>query len=115
MRPLSVTILAWVYIATGIVGFVYHFNEARTRGFQPEDVWIELVEVLVIVCGAYLLRGQNWARWLGLAWIASHVVLSAFHGFREFAIHCVFCAVIAWILFRPEAGRYFRGARRETT
>ena len=34
---------------------------------------------LAIVCGVFLLRGHNWARWLALAWIAFHVVLSAFH------------------------------------
>ena len=26
-RPLSVTILAWVYIGMGTVGFVYHLRE----------------------------------------------------------------------------------------
>ena len=27
MRPLSVTILAWVYIGVGTIGFVSHFTE----------------------------------------------------------------------------------------
>jgi hypothetical protein len=56
-----------------------------------------------------MLRGHNWARWVALAWIAFHVVLSAFHAFGEFAIHAVFCAVIAWFLFSPAPARYFRG------
>jgi hypothetical protein len=72
---------------------------------------VELTELTAILCGAFLLRGQNWARWLALAWIAFHVVLSMFHPFRELAIHGLFFVVIAWILFRSESGRYFRGVQ----
>lgn len=115
-RPLSVTILAWVYIGMGTVGFVYHLTELQaTNAFQYDGMWVELIRIVAIICGAFMLRSHNWARWLALAWISFHVVLSAFHSFHEFAIHCLFCAVIAWYLFRPEAGRYFRGARIELT
>jgi hypothetical protein len=31
MRPLSVTILAWVYIGVGTIGFVSHFTEIHAR------------------------------------------------------------------------------------
>jgi len=34
-------------------------------------------------------------------WMAFHVVLSAFGTFHELAIHSLFCAAIAWLLFRP--------------
>lgn len=112
--PLSITILGCVYIAVGAIGFISHFTEFLGRSaFQYDAVWIELTESLAIICGIFLLRGQNWARWLALVWIAFHVVLSAFHALPEFAIHCVFCAVIAWFLFRPAAGRYFGNARIE--
>ncbi|MBZ5591237.1 MAG: hypothetical protein LAP39_03305 [Acidobacteriia bacterium] len=110
-RPLSVTILGCVYLAVGTIGFAYHFTELLA--FQHDVVWEELVRLLAIICGAFMLRGHNWARWVALAWITCHVILSAFHAFSEFAVHCLFCAVIAWILFRPEAARYFRGARVE--
>ncbi len=109
-RPLSVTILACVYIAVGAIGFAYHFTELRHAGaFSYEALLVELVEVLAILFGAFMLRGRNWARWLALAWIAFHVILSAFHAFPEFALHALFCAVIAWILLRPIAARYFTG------
>lgn len=111
-RPLSVTILGCVYLLVGTVGFVYHFIDYRAKNaFRSDDVWVELVRFLAIICGAFMLRGHNWARWLALAWIATHVILSAFHGLGEFAIHCLFCAVIAWFLFRPNAERYFRRSR----
>jgi len=115
-RPLSVTVLAWVYIVVGTVGFVHHWTE-----FQPGDAFhydfigIELIRLLAIVCGVLLLRGHNSGRWLALAWIAFHVILSAFHALGEFAIHGLFCAAITWVLLRPQAARYFRGAPIEPT
>ena len=112
-RPLSITILACIYLAVGVIGFAFHFRELLAG--HPDAVAIELTEFVAIVCAVFLIRGYNWARWLALVWIAFHVVLSAFHAIPELAIHAVFCAVIAWILFRPEAARYFRGVRMEAT
>lgn len=112
-RPHSVTILACVYLAVGTIGFAYHFRELLV--LQDEGIWVELSEFLAIVSGAFMLRGHNWARWLALAWIACHVILSAFDAFHALAIHSLFCAVIAWFLFRPNAARYFRGVRIESS
>ena len=97
-RPLPVTVIACVYIVMGAVGFVYHLGDS---------VWVELLRLAAIVCGAFMLRGCNWARWLAVAWIGFHVVLSAFHTLSEFAIHVLFFAAIAYALFRPTANRYF--------
>lgn len=111
-RPLSVTILSWVYIAMGAVGFAYHVPELHANNaLQFDGVWIELVRLLAVVAGAFMLRGQNWARWLALAWIAFHVIVGALHSVQQFSIHALFCAVIAFFLFRPQATRYFRAAR----
>jgi hypothetical protein len=112
-RPLSVTIVACLYLAVGTIGFIVHFRELLDR--HPDAVGMEVTEAIAILCGVFLLRGDNWARWLALAWIAFHVVLSAFHGIPELAVHALFCAVIAWLLFRREAARYFRRARVEPT
>ena len=111
-RPLSVTIVACLYLAVGAIGFIAHFRELLA-GHQ-DAVGIEVTEAIAILCGVFLLRGQNWARWLALAWIAFHVVLSAFHTIPELVIHAMFCVVFAWVLFRPEAARYFRGVPEET-
>ncbi len=107
-RPISVTILACVYLVVGAIGFAYHFRELMS--LQQDSVWAELTELLAIVSGAFMLRGHDWARWLALAWMVFHVVLSAFHSSREFAVHSLFCAVIAWILLRSPATQYFRSA-----
>jgi hypothetical protein len=108
-RPLSVTIIGCVYIVMGTIGFVYHFIEFKAQ--HPDIIWIELLRLIAIVCGVYMLRGHNWARWLALGWIAYHVILSAFHTLSELAIHSLVCAILAYSLFRPAATRYFRATR----
>jgi hypothetical protein len=112
-RPISITILAGVYIAIGIMGFAYHFRELL--GLQQDSVWVELVEVIAILCGVFMLRGRDWARWLALAWIAFHVVVSAFNSMHQFLMHSLICALIAWVLLHPTAARYFRLAPVEPT
>ena len=101
-RPVSVTIIAWVYIAVGVGGFAVHFHDLR----RVDTLEVELTELLAALSGVFILRGQNWARWLALAWIAAHTIFSAFNSFPEFAVHAVFTGIIGWVLFRP-AARYF--------
>jgi len=110
-RPLSVTIIALLYLAVGIAGFVGHGYEAlRATPFPTDAIAIEITEFAAIIGGAFMLRGQNWARWLAVAWMALHVVISVFHPLRELAIHVVFLVLISWILFRPDASQYFRNS-----
>ncbi len=114
-RPLAVTIIALIYIAVGAGGFVDHFHGLREGSlFRFDGAGIELVELVALACGVFLLFGRNWARWLAVAWIGFHVILSAFNSLTQCAVHAVFCAAIAWILFRPDASRYFRGAPVKT-
>lgn len=108
-RPLSVLVLGWLYIATGVIGLAVHLAGWRQqRSFQSDMIWIFVTELLAIAAGAYVLRGSNWARWLAVAWIAFHVVISAFNSWSQFAVHSLLCAAFAYLLFRPEATRYFR-------
>lgn len=105
-RPLSVTLIACLYILVGIATLIGHFHDFVTR--QPDWGWILTTELLAIVIGAFLLRGQNWARWLALAWIAFHVDISVHGPLRVLVIHSVFFVLIAWALFHAAARRYFR-------
>ncbi|HVW77563.1 MAG TPA: hypothetical protein VHB45_08110 [Alloacidobacterium sp.] len=102
--PVAVWVIAGLYIAVGCAGFVYHFHQFR----DPDGIWIAITELLAILAGSFLLVGRNWARWLALAWMAFHVVLSGFHAMREFAVHSVIFALIAWLLFSRPVSRYFR-------
>ena len=110
-RPIYVTIIGWLYIVMGVVGFAYHFSElAAPHAVAYDAIWVELVRLVAVVSGMYLLRGHNWARWLAVAWIGFHVILSAFHTLPELAVHAVFFAMLAYLLFRPTATRYFQAA-----
>ncbi|MGH9699144.1 MAG: hypothetical protein ACRD5R_11795 [Candidatus Acidiferrales bacterium] len=114
LRPISVTLLAWLYIAVGAIGFIAHFTEIHASNiFRFDGIWIEVVEVLAIICGVFLLRGRNWARWLAIAWMAFHVAVSAYGPARELVIHSVLFVAFTWILYRAAAAQYFRGARIE--
>lgn len=110
-RPVPVLIVAGAYLAVGIIGFVAHFHDLLAT--PSEGVWMELTELLAAVAGVFLLLGRNWARWLTVAWIAFHVVLSAFGNIRELLVHSVMAALIVWLLFRPATTRWFDAARTE--
>lgn len=112
-RPLTVTMVCWLFIGAGAIGLAYHFTEINPQQpFQAESVWILLLRLLAIVCGVFMLRAANWARWLALAWMAFHVLLSFFHSLQQVLAHGLLLGLIAYLLFRPEARAYFQ--RRET-
>jgi hypothetical protein len=111
-RPISITLLAGLYLAVGVLGFVAHFHGLPTR--QPDAFGVELTEFLAIVIGIFLLRGHNWARWLALVWIAFHVAISI-HDPQRLAIHAAFLVVFAWILFSAAARRWFQAIDWSTT
>jgi hypothetical protein len=107
-RPLSVAILAWLYVAVGVGGFILHARQSFTRNaFHGNDFLIEFTEVLAIVAGVFMLRACNWARWLALAWMAFHVAIS-FDAATKLAIHSLLLILFAWLLFRQPAAGYFR-------
>ena len=110
-RPLSITIIGWLFVGAGTIGLVYHATEFKIqRPVEYDVIWVCIVRLLAILSGVFLLRGSNWARWLLLVWLAYHVILSAFHSLFELAMHGLLLGVIAYFLFRPQASAYFRGA-----
>jgi len=109
-RPLSITIISWLFLATGAIGLTYHATEFKAqRPFENDAVWVCLVRLLAILCGAFMLRGGNWARWLLVVWMGYHIVLSALHSPLQLFVHSLLFAVILYFLFRPQATAYFRG------
>jgi len=104
--PVPVILIACLYLAVGICGFVVHFSDSHA----PDWIWVEVTEFLAIVCGVFLLRARNWARWLAIAWMAFHVVIS-FGELRQLAIHSLFFVLIVCCLFRADASRFFQNTR----
>jgi hypothetical protein len=113
-RPISVTIVSWVYIVAGIGGIAAHATELNLRHPFLNDVVLALiVRLMAVVAGIFMLRGHNWARWLAIVWIGFHVVMSAFHSFPSAAFHAVLLAVFAYFLFRRQSTAYFRAETAE--
>lgn len=109
-RPHSITVIGWVFIAAGAVGLAYHATEFKAdRPFQYETVWICLLRLLAIVCGAFMLRGSNWARWLLVIWLGYHLLLSTLHTAVQLVVHGLLFAAVLYFLFRSQASVYFRG------
>jgi len=107
-RPLSITVISWLFVAAGTIGLAYHATEFMgQRPFEYDLVWVLFVRILAILCGVFILRGRNWARWLLLVWIAYHVILSAFHSVSELVMHGLLLVVIAYFLFRSQASAHF--------
>jgi len=114
-RPLSVLAVGCLYLVTGVFGLASHLIQFKPhQPFPYDSVWISLVSLIAVAAGAYILRARNWARWLAMAWIAFHVVLSAFHSLPQFAVHVLLLFVFAYILFQPIANRYFGDAGTKT-
>ena len=107
-RPLSVTLVSFLFIGAGIAGIIYHFEDFKKIPEQPEEIWILLLRVIAIVGGALTLVGNNLARWILIAWMIVHVVLSIFHSTEELIMHLILTVVIAFALFNPKANAYFR-------
>jgi hypothetical protein len=108
-RPPSVTAIGILFVAVGVLGLAYHSGELTLKDpFHNNAVWILLVRFLAIVGAVFLLAGANWARWFLLVWLAYHVLLSALHTPLKLVIHTLLLGVIAYVLFRRPASRYFR-------
>lgn len=111
-RPVAVTIIGLLLAIVGVAGFAFHFYQLGPQhAFNVANVWIFLVELVALACGVFLLRGANWARWLAMAWMASHVAFSFFDSLQKAAVHGLIFLLLAYFLFRPQANAYFR--RRE--
>lgn len=104
-RPYQITFLGWLFIVVGIVSTAVHLWKATLDRWVP---LIILVGALAVVAGAYLLRGESWARWLTLAWLAFHVIVSALNSVADALPHLVLLAVIGYVLLGPPTSSYFQ-------
>lgn len=111
-RPISVTIMGWLFIAAGAVGLLYHATGFGTRHpLDSEFFWICSLRLLAILGGVFLLRGRNWARWLLVVWLGYHVALSVLHAPFELVVHSLLFVLVLYLLFRSRASAYFRGMK----
>lgn len=109
-RPLLITILGWLFILAGLAEFLLHVVRIH-HPLQPWDIGIPLLELVLVACGIFLLRGSNLARWFPVAWIAVHVGIGFVDSFRRGMIHTIIFLVFTWLLFRPEVSDWFTPRR----
>jgi hypothetical protein len=108
-RPLPVTIIGWLFIVAGAIGFLYHLTEVDMQDpFTDDAVWTLVVRLIAVLGGILLLRGVNAGRWIVIAWMAYHVVLGYLHPPASLAMHALLLAVISLALFNARVNAYFR-------
>ena len=104
-RPYEVTAAGWLFIVIGTLNTAYHLWKSAF------DLWmvpILLLTVSAIVAGVFLLRGARWARWLALAWVAFHVVVSALSSVSAALPHAVILLIVAYVLLGPPTSQYYQ-------
>lgn len=112
-RSLSITIISWLFIMFGSIALLSGLLPigGATRDqliAELKSHWmVHLSRLASMVSGLFMLRGFNWARWLLVAWIAFHIVISALHSLAQVLIHVAIFSVILFFLFRPRASAYF--------
>lgn len=107
--PLPVLIVAIALLTAGAVGFIYHLKDFA----DPDQkiyvtVLVELLRIVAILSGILLLRAINWGRWLSVAWVLLHVVISAFNSVNETIMHIAVLIVVTVLLILPVSSRYFK-------
>ncbi len=110
-RPLTVTLIGSLYIAAGIIGFVYHLIAPSLSQFQ--QFLTLFLWVLAITGGIFVLFRAKWARWILLVWITYHLIISFQHSTFEIIMHVIFFILTIYCLLQPNASKYFRNKKKE--
>ena len=114
-RPIAVTIVSVLFIIIGaavMLRGVWSLLAGRAGGITGHDLLdaslVEVSSLAALISGVFMLKGANWARWLCIAWMAFHVVISIGHERMKLIMHSVWLVVLAVVLFWPRASAYFK-------
>jgi hypothetical protein len=111
-RPKSVTVVAWLVIAFALMAAV-GFLSVSTLTFRtsPPHQWpIALLGILVTsLCGIFMLKGKNWARWVYVTWS----IMGLAYAMTEVRIivlvpGTIKITVFVFLLFSARANKYFK-------
>jgi len=128
-RPKSVTVVGWMFIVLGC-GLLFYImallppNEqeylAQLRSRHPvQAIFFYASPVLSLLGAAFVLLGQNWARWLLVGYLGLNVAVSVSFGpalhspngsvrFLTISRGLVF-VIVGYFLFRPQTKSFFLG------
>jgi hypothetical protein len=87
------------------------FASAPRWHMAGDDVQVLVIGIAAVVGGIFVLRGENWARWLLAVWMALHVAISVGQP-TALVAHLVIFGCLAYLLFRPRASEFFTRAER---
>jgi hypothetical protein len=113
-RPFPVIIVSILFILAGLTGFFYHLKDFSQAGANKSElIWVLFLRILAVVCGLLLLFRVNLARWIAIAWLLYHVVISAFNSTSEMITHIVLLIIVSLLLFLPVSSAYFHKSNPE--
>jgi hypothetical protein len=117
-RPLSLTVIGWLFVVAGVGSLGRHLGplvlgDASAPAPDADDAaiaWIVASGLVAIAGGVLLLRRVSCARWMLAAWLAFHIWVGLLHDPLRLAIHAALFVVLVFLLFRPAASAWLRGA-----
>ena len=135
-RPVSVVVIAWLVLAYGIVGLgqkiwlvaspeafamfqdLFPAMNAAAAVKLPLEAHLAysfVASAVLIVSGAFMLRGRNWARLLFLWFAPTSIVLTLMSTGLSFSFYAKSATyvLLAFLLLRGASSRYFRGVTSE--
>src|SRR5690348_11745939 len=113
-RSAPVIIVAIQFILVGCAGFITRIGELPgLKNNRNETILILFLETVAVICGLLLLCRIGWARWLAIAWLFCHIIISAFNSIPEMIAHIVFLIIISILLFLPSSTAYFRNKNKQ--
>lgn len=118
-RPRSITVISLIFIVFGCISFLasllpYVDADSAQRLAYLKAHWIvHVARIVAFVSGVFMFYGLNWARWLLVAWMLFHLILSVLHSPLQVLVHGLLFAVVLYFIFRPRASAYFRGTSTE--
>lgn len=106
----SILVVGVLFLAIGLLdvwrGVAPLFGADGRARLAGDDMLVLAIGVAALIGGTFVLRGDNWARWLLAAWMALHVAISIGKPL-ELVAHLVIFGFIAFLLFRPPASAHF--------
>jgi hypothetical protein len=124
LRPKSVTVISWMALVIGGIALLAIMSPNAQRNFAEYRsqhtflyVWFCAGPVVAVICGAFMLRGVNWARWLLVLWFGYNVIGNVVRSPLKLLIPSlaggsVFVVAVC-LLFRPAATAFFCGRASE--
>jgi hypothetical protein len=121
-RPLPITVVGWVLITFGVLGVLgiissmAHKNPAVAEAMSSSPIPVPVQHAIALLgtavrllCGFYVLRGKNWARYLYVAWSLIGILIGLATAPMKLLVlpSLVTFLVIVFFLFQREANLFF--------